>query len=188
MQHIYKNKNFGENWFDDGEQFYNSIIKKYESGSHFVEVGCWKGKSAAYLIVEIINSGKNIKVDCVDTWDPFINEDASVYFDKGDLSSLYETFLNNMNPIKDYYTPIRMRSTEAAKLYKDDSLDFIFIDACHYYECVDADIKAWYPKLKKGGIISGHDFSNNWPGVKKAVEENFKQYKTTNPTIWYVEK
>lgn len=188
MDHIYKNANFGENWFYNGEKFYSDIVKKFSSGSHFIEIGCWKGKSAAYLIVEILNSGKNIKLDCVDTWDPFVNEDASVYTDKGDMSSLYETFLNNMKPLEKYYTPIRMRSTDAANLYDDNSLDFIFIDACHYYECVDADIKAWYPKLKKGGVISGHDFGNDWPGVKKAVEENFNKFKVIDPTIWYVEK
>jgi hypothetical protein len=188
MQHIYNESNFGENWFSQGESFYGDMVSRFPTNSYFVEIGSWKGKSAAYLIVEIINSGKNIKVDCVDTWDPSINQDATIYKDKGDLSSLYDTFINNMKPLKGHFTPIRMSSVDASKLYEDESLDFIFIDACHYYECVEADIKAWYPKVKKGGIISGHDYSNDWPGVKRAVEENFKNFNIKHPSIWYAEK
>jgi hypothetical protein len=51
-----------------------------------------------------------------------------------------------------------MESTQAAKYIANQSLDMIFIDADHDYESVLKDIKAWVPKVKDGGCISGHDY------------------------------
>jgi predicted O-methyltransferase YrrM len=53
-------------------------------------------------------------------------------------------------------------------------LDFVFIDADHSYEGCKADIEAWFPKVKPGGLLSGHDYDNpDFPefGVKRAVDE-----------------
>jgi hypothetical protein len=54
------------------------------------------------------------------------------------------------------------------------SLDFVFIDADHGYEGCLRDLRAWYPKVKPGGIFSGHDYENtSYPkfGVTQAVKE-----------------
>ena len=45
---------------------YKKMVDRFDSGSHFVEVGAFLGRSAVFMAVEIINSGKNIKFDCVD--------------------------------------------------------------------------------------------------------------------------
>ena len=65
-----------------------------------------------------------------------------------------------------------MISIEASKLYEDNSLDFVFIDASHEYEDVKADILSWLPKVKIGGILAGHDY-NTFEGVNRAVDEIF---------------
>jgi hypothetical protein len=69
------------------------------------------------------------------------------------------------------YRVIRLPSVEAAKLFPDEFFDFVYIDADHNYEPVMQDIESWYPLVKKGGIIGGHDFGR-W-GVKPAVEDSF---------------
>jgi len=56
------------------------------------------------------------------------------------------------------YVLVKARSVEAAKLVPDESLDFVFIDGEHTYPSVTEDIEAWYPKVRKGGIFSGHDY------------------------------
>jgi hypothetical protein len=69
---------------------------------------------------------------------------------------------------------LRNSSVDAAAQIPDGTLDFVFIDADHSYEGCRADIDAWMPKLKPGGLLSGHDYSNpNFPGfgVNRAVEE-----------------
>ncbi len=62
-------------------------------------------------------------------------------------------------------------SDASAKQVADESVDLVFIDADHSEEWVRRDVEAWFPKVKPGGIVSGHDYgSHNYPGVKTAVD------------------
>ncbi len=174
MKHFYQNIH---GWFTF-PNLYSQIANHYPSGSNFVEIGVWKGKSAAYMAVEIFNSQKTIKFDCIDTWkgseehlDPTM--DAFEPELLKDPNYLYNKFLENLAPVKSIINPIKKPSLEAVTLYEDNTIDFIFIDAAHDYINVLNDIKAWYPKCKlQTGTISGHDYS--WgPEVKKAVHDFF---------------
>lgn len=62
---------------------------------------------------------------------------------------------------------IEKMSVEAAKGFKDNFFDYVYIDASHDYENVKADLKAWWPKVKEGGMVAGHDIT--MAGVKKAA-------------------
>jgi len=53
---------------------------------------------------------------------------------------------------------IRALSEDVVDTFADGSLDFIYIDGNHAYEYVKRDIEIWWPKLKKGGLFSGHDY------------------------------
>lgn len=163
------------------------MIDNSSDGSHFVEVGSWKGRSAAFMAVEIHNSGKGIKFDCIDTWEGSEEHlDLSSQWFNSELIKnkdwLYSEFLKNIGPVKDLINPIRKTSLEAASMYEDESLDFVFIDAAHDYENVKQDILAWLPKVKKGGVIAGHDYSS-FPGVRQAVDEIFN-HKIVSETCW----
>jgi predicted O-methyltransferase YrrM len=68
-----------------------------------------------------------------------------------------------------------MNSIEASKLYKPNSLDFIFIDASHDEMSVKADLTHWMPRLKENGIIAGDDADNE--GVAYAVTKFFDTEK-----------
>jgi predicted O-methyltransferase YrrM/GR25 family glycosyltransferase involved in LPS biosynthesis len=175
ISHICQNPEFGEEWFSYPD-LYKSMVEKFPSGSKFVEVGSWKGKSSAYMAVEIANSNKNIEFYCVDIW-----ESSLEYENHEETSMLYEIFLNNMKPVESYYTPLKMKSLDAVSRFEDHSLDFVFIDASHEYEDVKADIIAWLPKIKPGGILAGHDYYigdfDYHPGVKKAVNEEFSEFE-----------
>lgn len=69
MEHVYNDSNFadGENFFNYPD-VYKMIVEQAKDNSKFVEVGSWKGRSAAYMLVEIINSKKNIQLTSVDNW------------------------------------------------------------------------------------------------------------------------
>jgi hypothetical protein len=164
LLHIYKQERFGEDWFTY-PNLYKEMINTFPSGSNFVEVGCWKGKSAAFMATEIANSGKDIFFTCVDEW-----------------IEGYDTFVDNMKTLEKFYIPIRKSSVEAAKCFEDKSLDFVFIDACHDYEAVKADILAWLPKVKVGGILAGHDYHEDrmyHPGVHDAVVELIDDFEVS---------
>lgn len=176
INHICQNPEFGEEWFSY-PNLYKSVVEKFPSGSKFVEVGSWKGKSSAYMAVEIANSNKNIDFYCVDTWEGSIEHKNNT-----EISMLYDIFLSNMKPVESYYTPLKMKSLDAVSRFGDHSLDFVFIDGSHEYEDVKEDIKAWLPKVKPGGILAGHDYyieGTDWfPGVKQAVNEELSGFET----------
>jgi predicted O-methyltransferase YrrM len=177
MEHFYKNI---QGWCNY-EEIYKKVVNIFGDNSKFVEIGCWRGQSAAYMAVEIINSNKNIEFYCVDTWkgSEELKHHKSVTQD-----TLYNEFLNNTKTVSSVIKPIRLSSLEAANKFEDNFFDFIFIDASHDYENVKKDILAWYPKLKSTGIIAGHDYYPGFPGVVLAVNEVF-DLKRLKVTAWH---
>lgn len=90
---------------------------------------------------------------------------------------------------------IQKRSDDAVIHFEDESVDFIFVDGIHEYSQCKRDIVNYYPKLKKGGYIFGHDYCS-WKGnVDKAVDEfitenpNFKiELKFCKQDVWFWKK
>lgn len=183
MEHFYQN--IGEPWFCS-EELYKLAVEKFGDNTHFVEIGAWKGRSASFMAVEIINSNKNIKFDVIDTW---TGSSEHHHFSSIRQNTLYDEFMKNTESVSHIINPLRMTSKEASTLYEDQSLDFVFIDASHDYQSVKEDILLWLPKVKKGGIISGDDYIDGWPGVVQAVNEVFDQsVKVMGRQSWIVEK
>jgi len=79
------------------------------------------------------------------------------------------SLLENTEPFKDRRRFLQKSSVKAAKDYKDEFFDYVYIDASHDYENTINDIKVWYPKVKFGGMLAGHDWCLE--GVSKAVRE-----------------
>jgi len=159
----------------DYDDVYREIVRWAKDGYHFVEIGAWYGQSTSHLAVEIINSNKKIKLDVVDTWKGSIemHDPSNAAYDEtlSKNGTIFPEFLKNMAPVLHAINPVEMDSVKASALYEDGSLDFVFIDAEHKYEFVIQDIKSWLPKVKKGGIIAGHDCG--WSGVLRALTETF---------------
>jgi len=181
MEHYYQS--IGEDWFTY-PNLYKSMVERFDN-AHFVEVGCWKGRSVCYLAVEIINANKNIKVDCVDIFDySEIQSDIA----PSEYQDIYGQLLENIKPVNHIVKPIKGESLKVSKFYPVESLDFVFIDAAHDYESVFNDIVSWYARVKKGGVIAGHDYESS-NGVRLAVnkffgEENIKKQEN----CWIYEK
>lgn len=152
MEHI--NKDF-VGWFTFS-RLYKDMVDKFPSGSTFVEVGVYHGKSFSYLVIEGLNSGKQFTMVGLDSF-TFENQ--------------LQTFQENMQPIINNFEVIIDQSDSADKYFEDESVDFCFIDACHLYENVKADILAWWPKIKRGGVIAGHDLCQEHPGIYQALNE-----------------
>jgi len=79
----------------------------------------------------------------------------------------------------------------------DECLDFVFIDGDHSYEGVLRDLISWWPKVRKGGLISGHDYGGKGDrtgrfGVKKAVDGFFKEkdceVRLESALVWWAKK
>jgi hypothetical protein len=177
MQHFYKSIP----GFFNYESVYDKVIDKLETGANIVEIGVWKGMSVAYAAVKVLQLKKDIKIYAVDTFEGSSGEVGPLDKNNINSDSVYEECRTNLEPVSSIVSIIRSDSIEASKMFDDQSLDFVFIDAAHSYQYVKADIEAWLPKVKSGGFIGGHDYLNNDPthadgGVTRAVQEIFKNY------------
>lgn len=89
----------------------------------------------------------------------------------------YESAVKLTKPYGDRVKLLRGWSPEITSEFHDDYFNFIYIDAEHTYDAVKKDVNSWWTKLKKGGIMAGHDYG--WETVKKAVDE-FVEEKNVN--------
>lgn len=136
-------------WSDDILPFYQAIAPTIPDAGTLVEVGVAHGRSAVFMCEQI--AGRAIHFFAIDTSPkPRALEGLPVCFLQGP-------------------------SVEWAENFADDSVDFVFIDADHSEAGMRADLAAWAPKIKPGGILAGHDYSAaDWPGVVRAVDEFVK--------------
>lgn len=129
------------------------FFEKFKLKNKGVEVGSWKGIYANQILRHW--SGK---LYLVDVWK---NLDIGVYSDQSnqfDYKNIIIDCIDNIKNHEDRCFMIRCDSKNAAELFDDESLDFVYIDANHKYEFVKEDISLWYPKVRKGGIVAGHDY------------------------------
>lgn len=70
-------------------------------------------------------------------------------------------------------------SKQVAEVFDDNSIDFVFIDGNHEYEGVREDLELWYPKVKSGGIVSGHDYVEK-PDLKYGVIQAVNEFVEKN--------
>jgi methyltransferase family protein len=171
-------------WFDFAD-IYDHIIARARNGAVFVEVGAYLGRSSLYLASRIQASGKRIRVYVVDLWDGWLyddyREDSSEApgDEKGpEWEDVFWRFIRNVRHagVEDVIYPLKMPSEQAASLFEDGTLDFVFLDADHSYEAVRRDVEAWFPKVKRRGVLGGHDYLHpDFPGVRRAADEFFRE-------------
>ena len=171
-----------EGWFNYANT-YNDLIYAMPHNGTFVECGAWLGKSSSYLCDKVSETRPDIKVYIVDSWEGSKDE-LDTYHKLARETDIYQLFLDNMGSRK--FTPIKGLSEDAVKQFQDESIDVVFIDMCHLYECVKEDLQLWYPKVKYNGYIAGHDWS--WPGVKEALFEIFPGHLRADGDCWLIQK
>lgn len=138
-----------------------------------VEVGTLVGKYAEV----ILDKWTGNCLHCVDPWE----ESGDKYFDRNNLvqdrhDQNYETAITRLQRFGERCQLHRLASIEAASRFRTHSLDFVYLDARHYYDAVIQDIEAWFPKVRPGGILAGHDYldgvlPSGQFGVKSAVDD-----------------
>lgn len=163
MDHFYQKI---PGWFDY-EDIYRRMVKVAPDHAHFVEVGTYQGRSAAFMAVEIASSGKSIRFDCID---PFTG--------LGGYSVNLAGFNANMAPVRGYYEVMAMTSPLASVFYANGSLDFVWLDGDHSVEGMALDVPSWLPKIKPGGYFGGHDYApDSDNGVHPVVSHYLDGYE-----------
>ena len=145
------------------------------------ELGVSGGRFTSFLCGRI----PEMKMIAVDLWEEQLKRDVegAESYSEHNLPAKYEYLKEQWEKFFPERVQImRMRTTDAAKQVEDGSLDFVFIDADHTYEGCKSDIEAWEPKVRKGGIISGHDYC--WPTVNRAVHEHYPSVVVYSDNVW----
>lgn len=148
------------------------------------EIGCANGATTH----RVLRYCKQLRLYAVDKWekiDGSLPEAGQVGMENWDPKKGFIRFSSVTMPYQDRLTVLRGDSVKMAEKVEDGSLDFVFIDADHRYDAVRGDIIAWSAKVRKGGIVCGHDFKpSRFPGVVRAVHELFTDYKEEGNTVW----
>ena len=155
------------------------------------EVGVWKGEFSAILLDHFPNLHL-LMVDCYKRYEKDSEDFRMKKKGQQDFYDAMMTAVDFTSPHADRRIVMVGDSLEVCQEIKPASLDFVFIDADHCYTSCSADIKAWYPKVRKGGVVSGHDYSRLHPGVRRAVDEFCGDHKyrlrRLTQCIWWVKK
>lgn len=152
------------NYFDY-QDVYTEAVRRAPSGGRLVELGVYEGASLAFLAVEAANSDKKLDIIGIDL---FQNDYAHYHR------------VNELFKSRDLDVTLYRESTSnTSNAIANGTCDFVFVDADHGEDCVYRDIQLYWPKLKPGGYMAGHDLLPGddptavFPGVEKAVRRFF---------------
>ena len=158
------------------------------------EVGVWRGELSA----DLLRTFPELCLVMVDLWKPF--GDSAMHNKDNNASAMLEALEDakrNTSFAKGRSIIVHCLSEGAATDWEDEEMNFVFVDADHFYESVRADLHAWWSKVQSNGIMAGHDYNGmgdrrkGW-GVKRAVDEFFGAMGITVHVepgrIWWVSK
>jgi hypothetical protein len=158
---------------------FGKLLNEMDLLGYAVEVGTHRGVFARTLL----KKWKGKMLHCIDPWENLPGyEDQARFLDGGGMSRHddYEVCVKSLKEYKGRFTLTKATSMEVVQDFGDETLDFVYIDGDHSYSAVKTDLQAWWPKLKLGGVLAGHDIimpgstDDNWgPGIQYALYEVF---------------
>ncbi len=190
MEHFYQ-KLEGWSTMEDQGELLKEVLKQIniKDKIKILELGVYQGRGTSLWNVELINNGVNYEYYAVDHFLGSNEHSKEIDY--------YGNTLNNLQPIiwlhrfvaNENIKIIKNDSLSESKNYNDEYFDIVYIDASHEYHPVKNDILSWLPKVKKGGVICGDDYTPGWPGVVQAVNEIFENnVNKVGHQQWWVKK
>lgn len=159
------------------------IAENYKYPLVGAEIGVYRGDNTLRMF-------RKFPIKHIYLIDPYVDYEELTCLFRPDS---FEYPLRKLNFYRDKITAIMKKSDDAAP-YVPNNLDFVYIDGCHLYEYIKRDIELYYPKIKKGGVIGGHDIASNpfSQDIAKAVNEFVTKYdlelQIQDPDWWVVKK
>jgi len=143
------------------------------------KVGAEIGVSYGHYSMVLCGKNPELKLYCVDPWAPYF------YYTQTPQEKQDKAFANAQKNLEGFNVEfVKKTSMDAVKDFKDGSLDFVYIDGLHDFDNVMLDLIHWAPKVRNGGIVSGHDYVVNYlVGVIPAVDVYTRMH---NVNMYYV--
>jgi hypothetical protein len=174
-----------DGWMEETELAW--LGKQARAHQCIVEIGSYLGRSTRVL-------GDNTPghVHAIDDW----NGPRDATLSAADRAVLFDRFLVNMENLNGKVRPQRsdhaVAVLEACPAEATECLtaphgpDMVFLDGSHEYDELKRDIETWRGRLAPGGLLCGHDYAENWPSVRQAVDECVTGAQIApETTIWY---
>ena len=153
-----------------------------------VEIGVCRGEN----IKQLLDACPNIaKLYGIDPWEAY-KDKLTISANLANSWYSQATKLLHDYIVKERTSLIRGRSLDEVKKFLPETMDLVFIDGNHSFDAALADCKAWWPKVKAGGVLSGHDYRLKDHEVRLAVSE-FAATKSlrvidVQHLCWYIRK
>jgi hypothetical protein len=160
-------------WFTDREgEEYARQVRRFECPV-VAELGVYKGRSCSFVAELIHRRGGTLFG--IDQWDC----EPKLWTD-------FEWWMN-ASGLRRFVNALRADSALAAGFFADDRFDVVFIDTEQSYAAVRREIDAWLPKLRRGGVLMGHDYANvhtALPDIRRAVDDVFGDDVHVVDSVW----
>lgn len=167
-------------------------LAKYFANKGFnigYEIGTCTGKYAEILC----QANPNLVLKTVDPFTEVFEDRRTIRLGNDSQQRLFEQSTEKLKPYK--CEIVRKESLEAARDVPYKSIDFVYIDGSHEFDYVMTDIIEWTKRVRRGGIVSGHDYYNfKWAGVVRAVDTYCQEHrikelyltKERTPSWWFI--
>lgn len=146
------------------------LYKLLPENSIAVEIGVAEGNFSR----DILNWPNIAKLYSIDSWKT-LNQKGDGGSEQTWHDANYTKAMSLLTPFGERSVVLRQMSSAAVFQFEDNSVDFIHLDGDHSYDGVLSDLIAWYPKMKSGAVISGHDYLMTQYGVQQAVTDFTKK-------------
>lgn len=153
-----------------------TFVKESTNSKAMAEIGSFAGETMALF------AGRFERVFAVDLWDDKAVLGISSPEFPADIEQRFDSTVKRLPNVH----KVKGDSSKSSEGFPDGYFDLVYIDACHEYEAALADIKAWLPKISRGGIIAGHDYHPDYFGVIRAVQQVFGGRQNVVEYNWWV--
>lgn len=148
-----------------GRADFGPFLTRMKRTGRAVEVGTHRGDFAKTFL-----ASWNGHLTCVDPWavpSGYESQAAGLYLSDGDRDRDRKVAVASLSRFNPRVAFLRLTSVEAAPQFADGSLDFVYLDGDHRREAVALDLRLWWPKVRRNGVLAGHDIcclpgADNW--------------------------
>jgi len=164
------------------------LARKYQKLGKLVEIGSGTGGS----MIALATGADKSELVCVDPFEPYDEENyngLATGVTEGDEGEFWRNA--DIFGYRELVSNIRKYSDLGAAELEDGSCDLVYVDGNHSYDIVKSDLELYWPKVRKGGVLVGHDYTTRFPGVIKATMEWEHYAGITVPhgtSLFFIEK
>lgn len=154
---------------------FSDFLEQLPKNAIVAEIGVQGGGFSACAL----NRTNPKKLYLIDCWE---YQDPHVYNDPDNVKQEEQEKLYHETQTRFAHDPrviiMRNYSHDAVSMFENEFFDWIYIDANHGYDAIKEDLASWWPKVKKGGYLCGHDYKIRPDfGIVRAVNEFLRDHK-----------